>query len=467
MKPIVACLLCLYLATRLYGQTTVADSLRNAISLSSEDSNRVILIYKLGDEFSISNTDTAFKIALEGLALSRKIGFTRGEMLGLAFTGKMLSLFGNYPEALKSQLGALQIAEKAKDNNWIAEISMNIASIYFFQKDYQHALRYMYKVKEIGEKLNHKEYIQSALENIGAVYVIAEQYDSSLIYTQQALSLAVELRIPVYNMLLNMGHTYSGLNQLGLALEYFRSAMPYINQENNAYYATEAYLGMAKVFEKDGRKDSALIYARKSFAIAERRKYLQGCLDAAAYLTTLYKQANNSDSAFYYSEEAKAANDSLFSQQKINQLQSITLTEQLRLKEKEENERQAQEERKHNLQYAAIAIGLIILLIIFLLLSHSIIVNRSVIRFLAAMTLLIFFEFINLLIHPLIAAATHHSPVGILAFMVCVAALLIPIHHKLEHWMSNRLVEKNNRIRLEAAKRTIEELETAEVRGET
>jgi hypothetical protein len=44
--------------------------------------------------------------------------------------------------------------------------------------------------------------------------------------------------------------------------------------------------------------------------------------------------------------------------------------------------------------------------------------------------------------------------------MVCVAALLVPLHHKLEHWITHQMVEKNNRIRLAAAKRTIQQLES-------
>jgi hypothetical protein len=46
-----------------------------------------------------------------------------------------------------------------------------------------------------------------------------------------------------------------------------------------------------------------------------------------------------------------------------------------------------------------------------------------------------------------------------LGIMVCIAALLIPLHHKLEHWITHKLVEKNKRIRLAAAKKTIEQLE--------
>jgi len=54
---------------------------------------------------------------------------------------------------------------------------------------------------------------------------------------------------------------------------------------------------------------------------------------------------------------------------------------------------------------------------------------------------------------------THHSPVLMLLALVCIAALLVPMHHKLEKWATNILVEKNKAIRLAAAKRTIEDLE--------
>ncbi|MEO8734044.1 MAG: hypothetical protein ABI373_06920, partial [Flavobacteriales bacterium] len=70
-----------------------------------------------------------------------------------------------------------------------------------------------------------------------------------------------------------------------------------------------------------------------------------------------------------------------------------------------------------------------------------------------------FFEFLNLLLHPLLDKVTDHSPLLMLLAMVCIAGLLIPLHHRMEHFITNMLVSKNNRVRLEAAKRTIEELE--------
>ena len=120
------------------------------------------------------------------------------------------------------------------------------------------------------------------------------------------------------------------------------------------------------------------------------------------------------------------------------------------------------EERKHNLQYAAIAIGLILFVILYFLFSHSVVAKPKVIKYLGILSLLIVFEFINLLIHPYVGELTHHAPVLMLGFMVGLAALLIPLHHKLEHWVTHKLVEKNNKIRLAAARKTIQQLEHAE-----
>jgi len=75
---------------------------------------------------------------------------------------------------------------------------------------------------------------------------------------------------------------------------------------------------------------------------------------------------------------------------------------------------------------------------------------------------LIVFEFLNLLVHPFLERVTHRTPLLMLLALVCIAALLAPFHHRLEKWATHRLVEKNKQIRLAAAKRTIEKLETAE-----
>jgi hypothetical protein len=54
---------------------------------------------------------------------------------------------------------------------------------------------------------------------------------------------------------------------------------------------------------------------------------------------------------------------------------------------------------------------------------------------------------------------THESTVLMLLALVTIASLLIPLHHCLEQWIKEKMIEKNKAIRLAAAQETIEKLE--------
>jgi NADH:ubiquinone oxidoreductase subunit 3 (subunit A) len=108
----------------------------------------------------------------------------------------------------------------------------------------------------------------------------------------------------------------------------------------------------------------------------------------------------------------------------------------------------AEEQRKQNIQYVLIALAIIIFITLFLLLSRTVIVNERLISFFAILGLLVVFEFINLLIHPWLASFTHESPVLMLLALVIIASLLIPLHHRLEHLIKEKMVEKNKAIKI-------------------
>ena len=78
------------------------------------------------------------------------------------------------------------------------------------------------------------------------------------------------------------------------------------------------------------------------------------------------------------------------------------------------------------------------------------------IGFSGAVTLLI--EFFNVWLHPFLERVIHHLPVLMLLALVCIAALLVPLHHKSGYWARVKLVGKNKQIRLVAAKKMIEPL---------
>ena len=199
--------------------------------------------------------------------------------------------------------------------------------------------------------------------------------------------------------------------------------------------------------------------ALEDLDVARNAGINEGVSTVAGVLRKLYTHAGEKDSIIYYAQLQIDYADSVNNQKKQAEFQNLTFTQQLREIDELAKMEQEKEQRKQNLEYAMMAFGIVTLILLFLLLSRSIIVNEKWVTFFGVVGLLVVFEFLNLLLHPYLEKITNHSPVLMLLALVCIAALLVPLHHRIEKWAKHKLVEKNKQIRLAAAKKTIERLE--------
>jgi len=210
---------------------------------------------------------------------------------------------------------------------------------------------------------------------------------------------------------------------------------------------------------RSGKYEEARLLAMENFSIAKKSGINEGISTVASTLRKIYIHEAVKDSIIFYSQLQINYKDSVNNQKKTAEFQNLTFAQQLREIDEQTKAKEAAEERTQNIQYALIALGIVILIILYLLLSRSFITNTKWIEFFGVIALLIVFEFLNLLLHPFLERITHHSPVLMLLALVSLAALLVPLHHRLEKWATHKLVEKNKKIRLETAKRTIQKLE--------
>ena len=466
MKKIFLLLLLALCINKSHAQNRVKDSLKLLLQKEKQDTSRVMLLNELNFYYGGNKPDTTMLLALEALSLSQRIGFVKGETASLNRIGLTYWTVGNNPKAMEAFLSALKLDEKINNLAGIARDLNGIGLIYRDQGQYHQAIDYYLKSRKLTEQLNNRgagngNANANGLAGLSRSYLALKLYDSARVYAQQAFEIASKNndQLATGNYLTLMGDIYSETGQKKLALEYYRLSIPFSKLRENDRILSTTFLGMAKSFENEGQIDSTLFYANQAFEISRGAGFTKGALDASTFLFSLYNKRGNSDRALFYLQLATVAKDSLFSQQKTIQLQSLDFDEKLRQMEIAVSELKAKEDRKHNLQYAAIALGLIAFVTLFLLLSHSIIANQKLIRFLGVVALLIVFEFINLLVHPFLSRVTNDSPLLMLLVMVGIAALLVPVHHWLEKWITDRLVEKNKRIRLVAAKKTIASLE--------
>src|SRR4249920_3887500 len=117
MRKLIVLLMLLYCcSSTVFAQDKKTDSLRRLLSTTKEDTSRVLLLEEIATTFIYSIPDTALFIAQEGLQLSHKIDFKKGQLLCLRVTGVVFQNTGNYPRALEVYLQALKIAEEINDD---------------------------------------------------------------------------------------------------------------------------------------------------------------------------------------------------------------------------------------------------------------------------------------------------------------------------------------------------------------
>src|SRR5687767_14534129 len=118
------------------------DSISRLLQQSPHDTTRVLLLADLSFEYLDSKPDTTLSLALEALALSRKIRFVKGEAVSLNRISNAYRQFGNYPKSMEYLLQALKINEKINNRDGLRRNINNLGLIYFDQGDYRKALEY-------------------------------------------------------------------------------------------------------------------------------------------------------------------------------------------------------------------------------------------------------------------------------------------------------------------------------------
>jgi len=405
---------------------------------------------------------------------------------------------GDRTTATATAMDGLELAETVGVDTLAAEAYLILGNATAGSADPEAALKYFYRARALAEKAHSREYLGVADKEIGVVYRVLEDYPRSLDLLKNAI--ANVRSVPEVNRTYcQLSDTYRLMGQADSAL-YCAQRSNIIRQPmDDPYgYARSYYTLGAAYAAKHDRVLSEVHFARAievadSFdvvipliqalvgrgrmrlemqdapgAIIDGRRGLAVSLDfghlsltawCADLLRAAYKAQGHLESALHYSEMKALYNDSLRSTANLSKLQNMAFEQELKEREDAKLKAEAAAARSRNIQFGIITLIVITLGIFLLIISRTSVVGAKAIKNLSLIALLLFFEFINLLLHPFLDRITNHSPIPMLLCMAAIAGLLIPLHHRMEKLITNMLVSKNNRVRLEAARRTIEELE--------
>ena len=465
MKKII--LLAFILSTAIIqAQVKITDSLKTEFIKNNNDSIKLDILYQLSFLYKDTHLDSMVYYAQQAVAFCLKNKSYLADtnypqsLSTLAYT---LWYAGNYPDAEETYFKALHAAEPLKDTMLTGSIYNGLALVNRNEGNFRQAINYYSKTEALTKNIPDNDVLFAAIADLGKSYEQLNILDSAFTLTQETLAMTLR-KYHNKNVIgggihAEMGTIYSKLGNEKLAEEYFRLSFQLNTEVNDQRLLARGYTEFAEHFYRFHHLDSAIQYATNGLQKDKQYGFFVQQLAASTLLSKLYSEKNKIDSAYKYQQIMIETRDSLFSNEKLNRLQTLEFNEQLREQEQQAEALKAAEEHKRNLQYAAIAVGIITFIILFFVFSTSIIVKEKFISFFGILGLLAVFEFINLLIHPYLETFTNNSPVWMLLILIGIGALLVPLHHKMEHWIKEKMVEKNKAIRLAAAKKTIEKLE--------
>jgi tetratricopeptide (TPR) repeat protein len=380
-----------------------------------------------------------------------------GDEVGTGYTQILLAVSAinncDFVTSLSLLYPALQTFEKRKDEYGIMITYFWIGQALDLGQEHQRGVQYTKKAIEIAERIDTGIRLAYFYNALGWNYSGASEPDSGLKYAQLAVEVATRLKNPKLKLIaistVAENYLVAGEYEIALASDSLEVAgfLSYVSND-----LAQAFLGLNKLDSAEYHSRNALRYSR---AVDLNDQYLK----ALNQLYQLYEKKGDKDSTLKYFKLATVLKDSIFSAEKTRAMQSLRFNEEIRQMELETGQRKSEEQRRHFIEYGFIAIGIITFIALFFLLSGSIIVNERWISITGVMGLLVVFEFINLVLHPTLVSITGNSPLLMLLSLVILAAFLIPLHHRIERWIKLRVTEKNKRLRIEHAKRTLNELE--------
>lgn len=445
LKFLLLCLLQTAMKKPVHAQKNKADSIARLLQAEKTDTGRVKYTWQLADAINVYNPDTAQSLSQQALYLARKINYTEGESRSLGILANSFLKIGNYPRALELNLQKLAIEEKRNKPRNLGSVLMNIGIVYVYQDECRKALEYYAQADSVIYGNNIEDLKFAILLNTGDAYNRLDISDSAYVYFNKALRVAREKADEnrMGTSLTGLGHSFKKIGSYGQSFQHYDSAIYYLSKVKNDEVLGEAALGLAELYALTGRSDSAIYFANYSRLTAATGGFLSQELEACVFLKEYYRKIKKLDSAFAYADAEKQLNDTVNGRDKIRQLQVLSSNEQFRQRELEETRQKEKEERKQQLQLLLIGIFIPGLFLVTLLLSR-VSIQVKYIRLLGILSLLFLFEYLTLFMHPAVQRLTHHTPIWEILIFVGVAAILIPAHHRIEHWMIHKLVQNRN-----------------------
>lgn len=389
----------------------------------------------------------------------RRLGYER---LSRFYTG-----IEDYPKAIDYQVKAMELIPQLKTAQapYLKVQDLNrTGDLYGAKEDFKMATFYYEKALALADSLHYEPIKAMSYRSIVNSYLNADQPQKALDYFNAHPQLKDFLKRVNFSHFVDLsyGFIYTKLGKYDSAKYYYGQVGDFFEKDVNLGNKYSYYYQLGMLYQKTRETDRSLNYYLKAKELADQIGNFEMMSEIVTQLETAYQQKGDYKQAMSYAGLNARYKDSLDKLGKENDFLKAVEEDLTKREIKLRQERAEAKRRKNNIQYVAITIGIVVLFISLVVLGMFK-VSAGLIKAISFFVFLMLFEFIFLVFKKTIYSYTNGEPLKDLLFMIALAALLVPLHHWLEHKVlhyltsHNRLTRAGHHIKTKLFGRTKEE----------
>jgi len=371
---------------------------------TGSDTTTVTQFFAFGEQYELSQPDSARYFYKEGLELAKKLSWERGIAIYAGYEIVLLNNEGRYKEALDLTQEALQLFEQGFGTRRdLAVAYINVANEWQYLGDLKIATDFYLKSAEIAQTIQDKNLQRVCYNNLASLFIELKDIDKLVLYAEKGLAIAEALKLdyPRASSMINLavgllekGQTqkaftlYDSVNAIadrlndqvlkadamqgkaevlfregktGKAIDMWQQLENYAQQQQLPAYAMLASAGLASAWQAQGRLQQATTWIEIAIKQADSLKAMLEMKTFYQKAAELYAQTGNYNTAYQKMLKYQQLQDTLLNQ---NRQSDIRLAEAKFQSEEKEKLLVLQQQRLHNqrIQLWLLAILLLLLL---------------------------------------------------------------------------------------------------------
>lgn len=347
-------------------QQSETDSLINLLETTPDDTNKVLLYYRINNKLRHQLPDSANHYAFKALNLSQKIEYKSGlakanlciaineknqgklevaepfykesmrmskeigdsSQWGLALNGLgiVYKRKGDFASSTKYYLEAAEIYERLGTTNSkynLATVYNNLGNLAKNNEDYTSSLNYHRKSLSLRREFNIEVQIAASYQNMANTFSQMNQTDSALMYYNMATEILhdkPEANVTLGNLLVSYGEFYTNLGKIKEGREKVEESIRIFKSMNDANGLASAYTSMASNYAKEGNHNETFRYGQLAYDMSVQSQNLLTQQEICETLIDNYSQVGNYEKAFEFQSKLLSIRDSIFQKDKVQSL---------------------------------------------------------------------------------------------------------------------------------------------------